>query len=137
MPGVQIHSPLPGVSGNLTSRAPRGPGSNAYTWPGFYKTLWCIIIYLPESKCPNSLMAVPKLENWSSVSSCGYSKPGWEPAIYFWAAPGLLSYFLQGTGQTTTSTRRETWNSSILVHLTFSHFCFNSSLALCVYKLKV
>lgn len=55
---------------NLTSKSPRGTRSYDYTGPGFYKTLWCVIIYFLESKCPNALLPIQNLENWSSFSNC-------------------------------------------------------------------
>lgn len=124
--------------GNLTSRAHRGTGSCDYTWSGFYKTLWCVVIYYPESKCFNSLMPIQNLENGSSFRNCGRtSKSGICHWLLDYAQP-LVSCFLQEAGQTATSTEREIWCWSVQVNLTHSVTYLLTAALLCyVYKPKI
>lgn len=94
----------------------------------FIKPSGMLINYFPESECPNSLMPVQNLENWSSFSHCA-SRSGICRLLLGYAQP-LWSCFPQRTGQTT-SAEQEMWYVFCSSKSdTCSHFSFYSNLAL-------
>lgn len=116
---------------NLTSRAPRSTKSYNYTQPGFYKTLWYVIIYYLEAKYPNLLMSMQNLNNWSSFSNCRYSEQKWDLPSTSGLCPAPVELLLARDWAACHQYRKR---SLILLcpskSDTFGHLSFNSSFAL-------
>lgn len=122
--------------GNRTNRTPRSTGSYDYIYPGFYKTLWCVINYFPESECPNSLMPVQNLETGLQLVTVGRTSRIGVCHLLLVYAQALWSCILQRTGQTT-STGQEMWYCSVLVKVTHAVTSLLTATLLCyVYEPK-
>lgn len=101
------------------SRVPRGTGIYDYTWPCFYKTLCCVIVYFRESKCPSSPMPVQNLENRPWCSNCGWSKQEQDLPSTFWLFAALVGLPL-AQNWAECHLCREIWYCFALVNLTHS-----------------